>query len=145
MTDQLQAAIEDAERRMEKATAGDEYEELPVGKVIETVVRRFAKGMNPATNDPRGCPHVAASPTVIFGLASIPQVVGCQPCMERLGVLHDLQQSLSGGRRCDHCNGTLSGEPRVGVVQNGVLLLGITICGPCAQLDASTADEKEQV
>lgn len=145
MRDQYAAAAEDAERRMRAATSADIYEELPTGEVIDTVVKRFTDSLNPAMNDARACPHVAHAPTVVYGLAALPRVVACQPCIENVGALRLVEQLLSGGRRCDHCHEVLRGEMRTGIVQHGPLLLGVTLCAFCAQVDSITGSEKEQV
>lgn len=131
--DQLQAASNEAEEVFANVAGTGSMRVSGPGSVTARIAAEFIHALNGPGG--RMCQDVAYSPQVIHGAACMPGIAGCVPCMAQL--LHAqlmLDQADGMGRTCDGCK-RKSACGYVGVIQNGPLLLTVSLCPACTKRD----------
>jgi hypothetical protein len=122
--DQLAAAVRDAAAHHHAIAR---HEGLPIVPLagqpwitgqVRIQVRALARGTA------RLCPHIGASPTVLYGAAWAPRRLVCRACIATL------RPDPTEDGTCDRCRQT-AGVLHPGMVQSGPLLLAYGLCDTC--------------
>ncbi|TMR97571.1 hypothetical protein [Nonomuraea basaltis] len=122
VTDQIQAAADDARRIYESLSDPVAHPIVPIHSVwVATAVTEFLAVYGP---DPRGCVHLD-HPQPLYGFVAVPGGVLCRECVSNI-----IQGAKLG--RCDHCGiHCAAQELSYGLINGGILTLIFVLCHPC--------------
>lgn len=142
MMDQIEAAAEDAQRRVATLGASGNYGIGPMGDMGRAIVNRwFERGGDPEKQ--RMCVHVADAPQVVYSAGGLPGIATCAECFTELFDAYVAMYDKMGmGRPCDSC-GNMVPMGKLGVMSVGPMLMTILWCLPCAALDDADIQNRD--